>query len=84
VEKRKSDNALCSAEAIHVNVQYLSKESLEEVKRNKNWDMIDQTLDPEALWQVIEEKHKLYTISEVEIVTKMAARSTYQQMCQGH
>jgi hypothetical protein len=65
-------------------LQYLRKKSLEAVKWDENWDMIDQTSDPEALWQVIEEKHKVYTISEVEIITKMAARNTYQQMCQGH
>jgi hypothetical protein len=58
-------------------LQYLSKESLEVVKWDENWDMIDQTSDPEVLWQVIEEKHKVYTISEVEIITKMAARNTY-------
>jgi hypothetical protein len=39
-------------------LQYLSKESLEAVKRDENWDMVDQTSDPEALWQIVEEKHK--------------------------
>jgi hypothetical protein len=65
-------------------LQYLSEESLEAIKWDEHWDMVDQTSDPEALWQIIEEKHNLYTISEVEIMTLMAARNTYQQMCQGN
>jgi hypothetical protein len=65
-------------------LQYLSEESLEVVKRDENWDVTDQTSDPEALWQIIEENHKVYTISEVEFITKIAARNTYQQMCKGH
>ncbi len=65
-------------------LQHLNEESLEALKQGKNWDVINQTSDPEALWQVIEEKHIVYMISKVEIVTKMAARSMYQQMCQGH
>ncbi len=35
------------------------------------------------LWDIIESTHKINTISEVESVTKMAARSMYQQMRQG-
>jgi hypothetical protein len=64
-------------------LQYLSDESLEEVKRSDDWDTIEQETDPAMLWDVIESTHKINTISKVESVTKMAARTTYQQMKQG-
>ncbi len=64
-------------------LQYLSDESLEEVKRSDDWDTIEQETDPAMLWDVIESTHKINTISKVESVTKMAATTTYQQMKQG-
>jgi hypothetical protein len=64
-------------------LQYLSDESLEEVKHSDDWDTIEQETDPAMLWDVIESTHKINTISKVEPVTVMAARTTYQQMKQG-
>ncbi len=61
-------------------LQYLSGESLEEVKCSDDWDTIEQEMDPAMLWDVIESTHKINMISKVESVTKMAARTTYQQM----
>ena len=63
--------------------QYLSEESQEEIKRSDKFDTIDEATDPLGLWLLVEETHKVNTISKVEAVTKMAARKTYQAMCQG-
>jgi hypothetical protein len=64
-------------------LQYLSDESLKEVKRSDDWDTIKQETDPAMLWDVIKSTHKINTISNVEPVTKMAARTAYQQKKQG-
>jgi hypothetical protein len=50
-------------------LQYICKESLEVVKQDEHWDPVDQQSDPKGLWQIIEENDKVYTISEVGIVT---------------
>jgi hypothetical protein len=64
-------------------LQYLSEESLDEIKRSDKFDKIDEETDPLALWLLVEETHKVNSISKVATVTKMAARSTYQTMRQG-
>jgi 5,10-methylenetetrahydrofolate reductase len=43
--------------------QYLSQESKDEVKRSAEYEQIKETRDVEKLWQVIEETHKVFTIS---------------------
>ena len=45
--------------------QYLSEESLDEIKRQDKWEMIDEAADPKGLWILVEETHKLNTISHV-------------------
>ena len=37
--------------------------------------MVDQETDPEGLWQIIEETHKVNTVSKVQSVMKKAARA---------
>ena len=64
-------------------LQYLSEESLEEIKRSDIFEAIDKETDPLRLWLLVEETHKVNSISKVEAVTKMAARTTYQGMHQG-
>jgi len=64
-------------------LQYLSEESLEEIKRSDTFEAIDEETDPLRLWLLVEETHKVNSISKVEAVTKMAARTTYQGMRQG-
>jgi hypothetical protein len=64
-------------------LQYLSEESLEEVKREAGWDDVEEATDPEGLWMCVEKTHKVNTISKVQTVTKMSACTTYQQMRQG-
>jgi len=64
-------------------MQYLSEESLDEVKRSDKYEDIKKATEPRELWNLIEETHKVNTISKVEAVTKLAARTTYQGMRQG-
>jgi len=64
-------------------LQYLGDESLEEIKRSDKFEKIDEETDPLGLWLLVEETHKVNSISKVEAVTKQAARSTYQTMRQG-
>ena len=64
-------------------LQYLSDESLEEIKRSDKFEKIDEETDPLNLWLLVEETHKVTSISKVEAVTKLAARSTYATMRQG-
>ena len=45
--------------------------------------MVNQETDLEGLWQIIEETHKVNTVSKVQPVTKKAARAMYQKMRQG-
>ncbi len=44
---------------------------------------MEEATDPEGLWVYIEKTHKENTVSKVPTVTKMSARTTYQQMRQG-
>ncbi len=62
---------------------YLSEESLDAVKREMNWDQIEEDANPEGLWQFVEKKHKVHTASEVKEVTKLTARANYQMIQQG-
>ena len=64
-------------------LQYLSDKSLDEVKRSDKFEKIDKETDPLGLWLLVEETHKVNSISKVEAVTKLAARSTYSTMRQG-
>jgi hypothetical protein len=63
--------------------QYLSQESKEEVKRSADYEVIKNTRDAQQLWQVIEETHKVFTISCIAAVIKKTARKEYQLMHQG-
>ncbi len=65
-------------------LQYLSEESLDEVKRQDKFDEYDEATDPEGLWKLVEETHKVNSVSKVEAVTKMSARNAYQVIRQGH
>jgi hypothetical protein len=53
--------------------QYLSQESKEEVKRNADYEIIKNTRDAQGLWQIIEETHKVFTISRIAAVIKKTA-----------
>ena len=64
-------------------VQYLSEESLDEVKRQDKYEAMAKAADPVGLWKLVETTHKVNTISKVATVTKLAARTTYKNTRQG-
>jgi hypothetical protein len=63
--------------------KYLSDESLDAVQKVQNWEDIEKEVDPERLWQAIEEKHKVHSTSEVAAVIKLEARNQLQSLRQG-
>jgi hypothetical protein len=63
--------------------QYLSQESIAEVKRHTDFEVIKTNRDVQRLWEIIEETHKVFTISRIAAVIKKTARKEYQLMHQG-
>ena len=63
--------------------QYLSEESLDEIKQQDTWEKVDEAADPVGLWKLVDETLKVNTISKVKTVTKLAARTTYKGLRQG-
>jgi hypothetical protein len=63
--------------------QYLSVESMDEVKHVKDYDKFSVDKDPEKLWAAIVSKHKVHSISKVTDVVKRSARKEYLQTRQG-
>ena len=50
--------------------KYLSDESKDEIKRQAKYEDIEIAADPEGLQKLVEEMHKLHSISKVEVITK--------------
>jgi hypothetical protein len=63
--------------------QYLSQESMAEVKRHADYELIKTNRDVQRLGEIIEETHKVFTISRIAAVVKKTARKEYQLMHQG-
>ena len=64
-------------------MQYLSEESLDEVKRQEQYEEVDEATDPEGLWKLVEETHKVTSVRKVEAVVKLSARTNYKSIRQG-
>jgi hypothetical protein len=64
-------------------LQYLSDESLDAVQKEVGWAVVEQDANPEALWQLVEKKHKVHSASEVETAVKLAARTQLVTTRQG-
>jgi hypothetical protein len=64
-------------------LKYLSNESLEAVKKDANWDAIEEGTNPEGLWKAVIEKHKVHSACEVESITQLSARVQLHQCKQG-
>jgi hypothetical protein len=47
-------------------MMYLSEESLDAVKKEPTWTKIEDEADAEGLWKLVEQKHKVHTVSEVK------------------
>ena len=54
-------------------LQYLSDESLDPVQKEAGWPVVEHDANPEALWQLVEMKHKVHSTSKVEAVVKLVA-----------
>ena len=50
----------------------LHDESKDEIKRQANYETIEKAADPEGLWQLVEETHKINSISKVEAINNVA------------
>jgi hypothetical protein len=64
-------------------MQYLSPESLDELKRQPDYEMVKYQRDVQTLWQMIEETHKVHRISKVTAVLQQTARNEYVNCKQG-
>ncbi len=64
-------------------LQHLSDKSLEAVQKEAGWPAVEQDADLEALWQLVEMKHKVHSASEVKAVVKLAAKTQLATTRQG-
>ncbi len=64
-------------------LQHLSNESLDAVQKEAGWLIIEQDANPEALKQLVENKHKVHSASEVKAMVKLVARTQLVMMRQG-
>lgn len=63
--------------------QYLSPESMDEIKHDEDYKKFSDANDPEGLWKAIIKTHKVTTVSRVKGVIKRSARKQYQAIRQG-
>jgi hypothetical protein len=63
--------------------QYLSAESMDEVKHHKDYKQFSDDKDPEGLWKAVIDTHKVHSISRIGVVKKLLARKEYKGMRQG-
>ncbi len=54
-----------------------------EVKRHTDYEVIETNQDMQRLWKIIEETHKVFTVSCIASGIKKTARKEYQLMHQG-
>jgi hexokinase len=54
-----------------------------EVKRHADYELIKTNRDVQRLWEIIEETHKVFTISQIAAVIKKTACKEYRLMHQG-
>ena len=64
-------------------IEHLSRESLDEVKKDSEYDQFDHDKDPLALWLAIKRTHKIGSDSGVNIIKKSDARQKYANAKQG-
>ncbi len=58
--------------------QYLSAESMDEVKHHKDYTTFNDAKGPEGLWKAVVEMHKVHSISKVGVVKRLLARKEYK------
>ena len=64
-------------------LQYLSEETADEIKRSDKWEAIEKKTNPLELRKLVEDTHRVNSISKVQVISKLAARNTYNTICQG-
>ncbi len=64
-------------------MQYLSPESLDKLKRQPGYETVKYQRDVQMLWQMIEETHKVHSISKVTAVLRKTAQNDYVNRKQG-
>ena len=63
--------------------QYLSPESIDEVKHQADYANFNKNKDPVKLWKTIVKTHEINSMSRIPEVVKRAARKDYQSCRQG-
>jgi hypothetical protein len=48
----------------------------------EGWTEIEENVDPECLWKLVEGKHRVHPASEVALVVKLEARTQLQNIWQ--
>jgi hypothetical protein len=61
----------------------ISKESLDEISRDKAFKQLELDRDPLDLWLMLKKMHMVSTVSKVETVIKKTARDDYRKCTQG-
>jgi hypothetical protein len=56
---------------------------MEAIKKDPEWTDIEADADPEKLWALVVQKHKVHLASEVEEIVKLSARQMYRNIRQG-
>ena len=53
------------------------------MKRQDDYEKVDEAADPQKLWALVEATHKVTSVSKVEAVVKLGARTSYKSTRQG-
>lgn len=61
----------------------MTEKSLDAVQKEVDWLNVEQSMDPEKLWNLFMQKHKVQSMSEVEAVVKLAVRMQLATIGQG-
>jgi hypothetical protein len=64
-------------------LEHISVESKDEVAQEPDYEVRQNTMDPEKLWQAIVKTHKVDCVSNVTQVKELTARKAYQMIKQG-
>jgi hypothetical protein len=77
MERNNKDNMFAYVES------KLSKESLDEVKCHRDYEVVKNEVDPLKLWMIVKELHTVTTSSRVEAVVKRKTWEEYAMCKQG-
>ncbi len=52
-------------------------------KKQRIWTKIEEEVNPERLWEIVVEKHRVHSTSKVAAIVKLEARNQLQTLRQG-